>query len=133
MPIANFEAAFTDYVATTGTLTFGTDLFSGWLPESVNNATVLRFLAGRPPAGDEQRFRPTVQVLTRNVDTATARSVNGGLYDLLHAGEAAQYRITLTGFACFNIHATQVPFAVGEDEEGRAQWSFGLQMDVYPE
>lgn len=130
--ISGFEAEFLAYVDSVSSLTSGTDLFSTAFPARIDAATVLRFFAGRQPAGDSALFAPSVQFLTRAKTEAAARTTNGALYDVLHSGASGTHRIALTSWLCTAIQAIGMPARVGDDASKRAQWSFTLRMFVQP-
>lgn len=132
MAVANFYGEFSAFVATTGGLSEGTNLFKDKLPDTPHQATVLRYFGGRAPEGESGLFSPSVQVLTRAKTTAAARSANGGLYDVLHSGASGTYRFDLPNFECHAVQAVGIPARVGEDEQRREQFAFTLQMHAQP-
>jgi len=125
-----------DYLSTGGIGTVGTTLFKGYMPELPDTVMAVYESGGRAPyramrgaAGQAVAERPRVQVVARaaTYDYASARTaINDVVRRLDGAGDFTQ-----NGVRYLWVAATQSPFVMGRDDQGRVK--IAVNFDVVKE
>ena len=99
--------------------TFGTDLFTGYMPDKPDNLICLFEYGGSPPdiASDVDEENPSFQVRVRNTNYLAARTKIESIVNVLH-------RIankTINDSFYLSIFANQSPASIGRDANNRAE------------
>lgn len=103
------------------------NIFAGIYPATPDNAIAVIGNTGGTPHLDIPDFQyPRFQVVVRNTDYYTAAQVIRDIRTLLHDKLA----VTLTNFYVLWIRAEQEGQSIGQDEEGRFEFTinFGAQL-----
>lgn len=99
-------------------LTFGTNLFGGTLPDEPDDCSTVLEYPGSPPEqifGVRKLHRPRLQVVTRNTDYLTGRQV----IDNITAALETIVNQTINGVYYERIEQQQDPFALHRDPARR--------------
>jgi hypothetical protein len=110
--------------------TFGTDIFTGYLPDDPDNAIVLREYSGEATPLHWEGERTMAQILVRRADWETAESDARAALEALHGVSE-----TLIGSNRYLvIQATGSPADLGRDGRGRSirSVSFTILRDRQP-
>ena len=116
--------------AQTGSLTLGTNLFYGLMPETVDNVVALFENAGAPPnftmgsVNLPQMERPQLQVLLRNTSYSNGRTLADSVYRILTA--IANQTINTNSY--LRVEALGMPQVLERDVSKRVV--FTMNFDV---
>jgi hypothetical protein len=88
-------------------------------------------MASAKTHNDTATARPTLQLKARASGAVAARAMLKAAYDAL-GGENGLYNITLGGIFYLRIVARQGPTDTGQDEAGRATYSFNVEIEKQP-
>src|SRR5574337_2076253 len=117
------------YLQTNSIGTLGTDLFTGTLPDTPDNAVALYEYGGVTPVstlgpGQAKFERPRVQVLVRATTYSAARSKIESIYKLLH-GLA---NTSLSSVRYLLVEAVQSPAFMEKDTNNRVKLICNFQI-----
>jgi len=103
-------------------LTFGTNLFVGFEPDSPANCTTIYDTPGFKPESELEKgndiYKPSIQIKVRNNSYVDAGTLINQIKDELHniTGQ------TVNGSLYIHIQCSQEPFSLGKDVNGKSQW-----------
>lgn len=80
---------------------------------------------------DTATERPTLQLKARATDQVVARALLKAAYTAL-GGANGLYNVTLSGTVYLRVVARQGPTDTGQDEAGRATFSFNIEAEKQP-
>ena len=110
------------YIATNITsLTKGTNLFKGFLPDNTDDVVCVYNTGGAESSRDIPTGDPTFQIFIRNKDYETGHTLVMRIYDLLHRLVNEELVSGETYF--YNIFALGRPAHLGRDKKGRDEFS----------
>ena len=113
-----------EYLATNVTrvtLTKGTNLFKGFLPDTPADCVCIFDTGGAEPDKDLPIGNPTFQVFVRNKSYATGHNIINQIYALLNRKRNVALVTGETYF--YNIYALGNPGSIGRDENGRDEFT----------
>ena len=117
------------FIAAGTTLTVGTDLFKGLMPDEPDTCVTIYESPGRAPVeemgANSPVERPNLQVISRSGAYATARANSQSVWDLLRTVTEQ----TLSGKHYLRIQPFQSPFLMGRDENRRVRIVFNCTVD----
>lgn len=118
-----------DYIILQGLATAkGSDVFQETLPEAPDTCIAIFEYAGRPPPLEVSTVERNFQVMTRNVDPDLAREKSWSIYKVLHQEESKGDRRDLTAERWGLISATDTPFKLKVDQNGRTVYACNYNM-----
>lgn len=106
---------------TTLTLTKGTNLFKGFLPDDTGNAVCVYDTGGAEPDRDVPIGNPTFQVFVRHKSYATGFALVTEIYNTLNRQRNIELVADETYF--YNIFALGNPAHIGRDAKGRDEFT----------
>lgn len=122
-----------DWWASAASLTLGSDLYIGDLPEDAATAAMIRATGG-PSRGHSHAVEATFQVLVRAADLPDAMALAMTLYDAIYPTPGRQPRRNVTlsdDWRATSIDAIQPPQDLGVGEDGRRKISFNVQVRAH--
>ena len=119
------------YLAAASLGTVGVDIFDTALPESVNNALMVRDYPGDLPSFDHDQDTPAlkfprVQLVARNQDVAAAFASLAAAFDTIHSIK----NTTINGTNYLRAVALQDSFYLRQDDRDRHYVVFNARITV---
>ena len=106
---------------------YGEDIFCDYLPEKPDNIIALLEYKGSPDTPfDHDLHHRSVQLLTRNVDADTAKTLALKLHQILTSQSVDFEPIKFTDNRQGLVYIRQTPFRIGTDENDRALYCFNI-------
>ena len=106
---------------------YGEDIFCDYLPEKPDNIIALLEYKGSPDTPfDHDLHHRSVQLLTRNVDADTAKTLALKLHQILTSQSVDFEPIKFTENRQGLVYIRQTPFRIGTDENDRALYCFNI-------
>lgn len=106
---------------------YGQDIFCDYLPEEPDNIIGLLEYRGSPDTPfDKDLHHRSVQILTRNVDADTAKSLALRLHGILTSQSVDFEPIEFTKNRWGLVYIRQTPFRLGTDKNDRALYCFNI-------
>lgn len=118
------------YLATALSLTVGTTVFTGQMPDTPDQCVTVHEYGGFAPehtlGADHVMRRPRIQVACRGPigDYATPRNTADLVYSAMHMGKA-----TLSGTVYYRVEAVDEPFPLERDANNR--WIICCNYQVF--
>lgn len=116
--------ALTTAIDSATSLTSGSSLFIGWMPDQPDTAVALYEYEGETPdyvMGSPVIDKPRVQIISRSASYATARDTLNTIRSLTDVHDT-----TLTGIDTLRVHPYGSVTALGRDDKNR--WEFSLSI-----
>jgi len=118
------DADISDYLATQGHGTVGTNIFTGWMPDSPDVAISVMQTAGGPPMVHPSTMEyPNVQVLVRHTSYDSGWTLINNIYDDLHG-----LANTTINTRVYSIQALAAPVKIAEDAKDRVMFSCNFRI-----
>lgn len=106
---------------------YGEDIFCDYLPEEPDNIIALLEYRGSPDTPfDPDLHHRSVQILTRNVDADTAKTLALKIHQILTSQSVDFEPIKFTDNRQGLVYIRQTPFRIGTDENDRALYCFNI-------
>lgn len=117
-----------DYLANNSIGTVGTNIFVGEQPPTPANCVTVLETGGLLPPIDIPSKKPTFQILIRNTNYSTGRTLLDTIRTLLHN----KYGVTLAAGGNFfhSINAISEGGHIGKDDAGNDEFSINFQAYV---
>jgi hypothetical protein len=130
--MADFANELADYLATQGVGTVATNIFVVKLPATPDNCIALFGLPGQV-IGDQREVAslhfPRVQIITRNTSYENASDKLEAVRTALHN----KYGLDFASWRVMRLHAEQEGGSIGQDDQGRYEFSINFVAETNAE